>query len=705
MRSKTLAILTIIALCLSLVTVLAPQLASPAQASPMETLNLILGVPTAEDLGNQRLINLQNGDEIVQFTRPNLVVGSNPTGIFQTVSRHNGPVSGDLSGTISDEFHILTVTWAELAPGTGKGYGLGTITFDDGHGNTFQGIKVADIDVTSSDATHTGYVVSTSGTGVFANQRLIGTWSANSSGGAMTLRRYSGSEVSGPYAMSMTGTSTNGNSRDLGTSTGSQPNDEFLQFSRANIIIPKGDPVAYTEGGSSSGSITSGILTGSMTQTYNIILIPGTNPPYQGLTIAKMTGSNASGTARAIAISDYLGISGGSGSAFGYVFALRENCTGAYADKDFYATGTITDTGGPWSSSGNLYMMEPQTSGSTVSGTFSVTNGAMSGTYNTNPPYETLTGTSTADFNISGDVSVTSTFIGTYDPSDQLTHSTTVPGPCTLTIGGIPHTATIYGKGTSSNFVIEPPGYPNPSQVTFDFAASGEIWTTDGSNIFVHATGSGSGNATESWPAPGQYQLTDFTVSGSWTGTAQNLESAPQTSDVTPGSGTVTLPGAQGTVAQLDYSTIGSGTILLAQYQGNPGGNPVKTALGKYVEVDTSIINPEITWPVQLRVYYTDAEVAAAGLNESSLRMYRWDGSSWNVVADSGVDTTQNYVWANLYSFSGYGPMGDPLGGGGGAGGYAGLPAFPNIYIGIAAALAAGVLAYFVRRKLIYQQK
>jgi len=216
----------------------------------------------------------------------------------------------------------------------------------------------------------------------------------------------------------------------------------------------------------------------------------------------------------------------------------------------------------------------------------------------------------------------------------------------------------------------------------------------------VHATGSGSGNATETWPAPGQYQMTGFSVSGTWTGTAQNFESAPQVSDVTPGSGTVTLSGALGTVAQLNYETTGSGTILLAQYDGNPGGNPVKTPLGKYIEVDTSIINPEITWPVQLRVYYTDAEVAAAGLNENSLRMYRWDGSSWTLVAESGVDTAQNYIWANLYSFSGYGPMGDPLGGGGGVS----VPAFPNIYIGIAAALAAGLLAYFVRRRLVKQE-
>jgi len=700
MKSKTLAIFTIIALCLSLATVLAPPLASPAQA--METLHENVGPPTFIQNGNVRPITLQPGDEIIQFTRPNLVVGTNPRANFFTVGRASCVNTGDLIGTVTSDIYTMLVTWDELPPGTWKGYSINTGTFDDGYGNTVSAITVSDLDWTGGPSPNSsGYTVTTSGTGTFSGQVGIGTMSGDTNGwSTVTARRYSNSEVSGPYAMSATGTSINGNSRDLGGSTGPDPSDEFLQLSRANIIIPKGNPAGYIEGGSSSASITSGILTGTMTQTYNHIFIPGTTPPYQGLTIAKVIGSNASGTISGVGIYDYLGISGGSGSSYGYMFALKENGTGAYADKDFYGTVSITDTGGTWTSNGNLYIMEPSAAGSTVSGTFTVTNGTISGTYNTSPPYETLTGSGTGTFSFGGDISGTSTFEGTYDASDQSMRGTNIPAPCTLTIGGVTHTAMIYGKSTTTNFVIGPPGHPNPSPVTFDMLISGDIWTTDGSNIFVHVTVSGSGNATESWPALGQWQMTGFSVSGTWTGTAQNFEAAPQVSDVTPGSGTVTLSGALGTVAQLNYETTGSGTILLAQYQGNPGGNPVKTPLGKYIEVDTSIINPEITWPVQLRVYYTDAEVAAAGLNENSLRMYRWDGSSWTLVAESGVDTTQNYIWANLYSFSGYGPMGDPLGGGG----FAPVPVSPNIYIGIATALGAGILAYFIRRKLIYQR-
>jgi len=357
MKSKTLAILTIVALCLSLATALAPPLASPAQASPMQTLHLSFGPPTFTQNSNLRLVALQSGDEIIQFTRPNLIVGTNPTGVFDTVIRTINVVTGDLVGTMTMDVNTFIGTWDGLPSGMRKGYTVNKLTFDDGHGNTFGGIGVGDLDLASGDLnpSASGYFVSTSGTGTFSDQMLIGYGSADTNGiSTMTLRCYSGSEISGPYTSSMTGTFTNGNARGLGTSTGSQPNDEFLQFTRAYIVIPKSDPVVYIEGCSASGSITSGILTGSMTQTHNSIFIPGSTT--QGLIVGTHTLSNASGTIRGISVSDHLG-SGGSGSSSGYTFALRENCTGAYADKDFYGTSTTTDTGGTLSSSGSLYIL------------------------------------------------------------------------------------------------------------------------------------------------------------------------------------------------------------------------------------------------------------------------------------------------------------------------------------------------------------
>jgi hypothetical protein len=708
MKIKIVRLVAILALILAMAIAIVP--ASPAQAAPMDTITLSF-TGTSFWGYNYRPHNLQPGDEVIQFTRANIIVGSNPTGSLLVSMGVTGTVSGDLSGTLGVEWNGLGVECSEFAPNTGKGYLVGKGTFNDGHGNTVTLLMVADSDYTLPspgviDQSFTGYAVSIFTTGAFSGQKFIGNWSGSAVWGptpsastTATLRRYSSSEVSGPYPISGTATDTPGNGRAFGPSTGPNPDDEFIQFSRENIVIPKDAPAWYIEGGSANGTMT-GVLSGTTTQTYNHINIPGT--PSQGLSVGKLTAVNASGTVSGVFVYDLLESSGaGYGSGYVYMFALRENATGAYAGKDFYAEATATSTAGLITSSGNLYIMEPQVAGSTVSGTITVSDGTVSGTYNTTPPYETLTGSATVSATFSGDISGTSTFEGTYDVSDQSMHGTAVPAPCTLTMGGVPHTAMIYGKSTTTNFVVGPPGYPNPSPVTFDMLIAGSIWTTDGSNIYVYVTGAISGNATYSWPAPGQYQMTDFTASGTWTGTAQNLETAPQVSDVTPGAGTVTLSGAQGTVAQLNYETTGSGTILLAQYEGNPGGTPVKTPLGKYVEVDSSIISSEITWPVELRVYYTDAEVAAAGVDENSLRMYRWNGSSWEQVAESGVNTSQNYVWANLYSFSPYGPMGNPLGGGGGA---ASVPVFPNIYVGIAAALAAGVIAYFLRRRLVRQE-
>jgi len=128
---------------------------------------------------------------------------------------------------------------------------------------------------------------------------------------------------------------------------------------------------------------------------------------------------------------------------------------------------------------------------------------------------------------------------------------------------------------------------------------------------------------------------------------------------ISPGGNVVTYTGPTGTVIQLSPNVTCSGNILVAQYDGNPLGTPPWPALGKYIEVDGDISPYCINWPVELRVYYTDAEVAAASIDESRLRMCKWDGSNWVKVQDSGigVDANGKYVWARLTSFSQYAPM------------------------------------------------
>ena len=86
MKRKALVALVTLFLCISLAGVLTPPLASPVRADPMETLSLNL-VQTSSQPGNTRPHNLQIGDEVIQFTRPNLIVGTNPTGNLDTAGR------------------------------------------------------------------------------------------------------------------------------------------------------------------------------------------------------------------------------------------------------------------------------------------------------------------------------------------------------------------------------------------------------------------------------------------------------------------------------------------------------------------------------------------------------------------------------------------------------------------------------------------
>ena len=76
--------------------------------------------------------------------------------------------------------------------------------------------------------------------------------------------------------------------------------------------------------------------------------------------------------------------------------------------------------------------------------------------------------------------------------------------------------------------------------------------------------------------------------------------------------------------------------------------------------VNVTNVHP-MSW-ILLNVSYADADVA--GLNESSLRLYRWNGTGWEIADGSGVngvDTLNNYIYANITQFSILGSFGTPL--------------------------------------------
>ena len=90
----------------------------------------------------------------------------------------------------------------------------------------------------------------------------------------------------------------------------------------------------------------------------------------------------------------------------------------------------------------------------------------------------------------------------------------------------------------------------------------------------------------------------------------------------------------------------------------------------KTVDIDTTDDN-SVQFPVYMEIYYTDDELADAGMTEEQLIGMFWYNPStdlWELLNETGVDTTDvnvggreysGYVWANLYHFSQYAPGGD----------------------------------------------
>jgi uncharacterized membrane protein YgcG len=173
--------------------------------------------------------------------------------------------------------------------------------------------------------------------------------------------------------------------------------------------------------------------------------------------------------------------------------------------------------------------------------------------------------------------------------------------------------------------------------------------------------------------------------------------------------------------ADTEVTKEGSGTptITIAQYSSNPGGT-FQGDIGKYVDVyvpDTTDVDQ-----IEIKLYYTDADIV--GIDEPTLKMYWLNGAAWEPCSDTGVNTANlgpysGYIWAHItlgsipnlsylsgQQFGGGGQGAGGTGGGGedGGGGAAGVPVFPSIYIGIGAALGAGVVAYGLRRRLFHRE-
>lgn len=117
--------------------------------------------------------------------------------------------------------------------------------------------------------------------------------------------------------------------------------------------------------------------------------------------------------------------------------------------------------------------------------------------------------------------------------------------------------------------------------------------------------------------------------------------------------------------ASIDFLTTGSfsGSISIEKTTFSPVNfaDFGFTALNKYLDISISDIINDLFTTAEIKVHYTDAEVNAEGLDASTLRLYSWDGTAWNELGDSTVDTVNKFVSGFADHFSIFGVFGDAV--------------------------------------------
>jgi hypothetical protein len=124
-------------------------------------------------------------------------------------------------------------------------------------------------------------------------------------------------------------------------------------------------------------------------------------------------------------------------------------------------------------------------------------------------------------------------------------------------------------------------------------------------------------------------------------------------------------------------SDVSGATIEVFKYTDNPKADGALSVaeLGKYLGIKIDSELEKVISSAIIKVYYTHAEVSAARADENTLRLYYYDAESGDWVKydspNGGVNTIENYVWANTTHFSDWGVFGTALSssGSGGHGG------------------------------------
>jgi hypothetical protein len=171
-----------------------------------------------------------------------------------------------------------------------------------------------------------------------------------------------------------------------------------------------------------------------------------------------------------------------------------------------------------------------------------------------------------------------------------------------------------------------------------------------GNDVFgVYNGGTGTLNAIYNWwgAASGPYHPT-ANPGGTGDDVSDNVIFAPwqtETETATGVNASASTTNASATVTGGTPNT----TVAVTEYSGNPGGSPQIgfTELGKYIDV--YVPDTDQATQLEIKLYYTAAELAAADIDdEELLQLFWWDGTVWRQCSDRGVNTNNRYIWAKI---------------------------------------------------------
>ena len=111
--------------------------------------------------------------------------------------------------------------------------------------------------------------------------------------------------------------------------------------------------------------------------------------------------------------------------------------------------------------------------------------------------------------------------------------------------------------------------------------------------------------------------------------------------------GTYTVDASAEADTKVTLNLTGDTEIYVVRYESQPFPDEPfpDEALGKWIDIHVS--NPDaVEWPIYVELSYTDAEVAAAGIDESTLGLYYKVEDTFHRCSDTGVNIAENFIWA-----------------------------------------------------------